>query len=154
MDERKLDLDKVYEPLTVERKWYAIWTDEGLFRARADGEHDDAYCIVIPPPNVTGSLHMGHALNNTLQDVLVRYHRMMGRNALWLPGTDHAGIATQNVVERQLATEDTDRHEVGRERFIERVWRWREQSGGQILEQLRRLGVMIEDPACRRLVAR
>ena len=138
MDRDKLNLDKVYNPREVEKKWYETWEREGLFRPRSEGQ--ESYCIVIPPPNVTGSLHMGHALNNTLQDALVRYHRMLGRDTLWLPGMDHAGIATQNVVERQLAAEGTDRHQVGREEFIRRVWKWREESGGQILNQLKRLG--------------
>ncbi len=133
------ELGKAYDPRDVEARWYSRWERCGLFTAdpRAPG---DAYSIVIPPPNVTGSLHMGHALNVTLQDVLIRYHRMDGKNVLWLPGTDHAGIATQNVVERQLAAEGTDRRELGRERFVERVWRWKEQSGGTILSQLKRLG--------------
>ena len=138
MDRDTLNLDKVYNPREVEQKWYETWEREGLFRPRSEGQ--ESYCIVIPPPNVTGSLHMGHALNNTLQDALVRYNRMLGKDTLWLPGMDHAGIATQNVVERQLAAEGTDRHQVGREAFIERVWKWRAESGGQILNQLKRLG--------------
>ena len=111
----------------------------GLFHARADGAKP-GYCIVIPPPNVTGSLHMGHALNNTLQDILIRFKRMDGFDALWMPGTDHAGIATQNVVERQLAAEGADRHALGREAFIQRVWQWKAASGGHIITQLKRLG--------------
>ena len=99
-----------------------------------------AFSIVIPPPNVTGVLHIGHALNNTLQDLLTRHHRMKGDNTLWVPGTDHAGIATQNVVERQLATEKTTRHELGREKFIERVWQWKTDKGGTIIQQLKRMG--------------
>ncbi len=99
-----------------------------------------AFSIVIPPPNVTGVLHIGHALNNTLQDLLTRYYRMKGDNTLWVPGTDHAGIATQNVVERQLATEKTTRHELGREKFIERVWQWKTDKGGTIIQQLKRMG--------------
>jgi valyl-tRNA synthetase len=132
-------LDKVYDPSRIEEKWYRQWEKQGLFRARADGARPP-YCIVIPPPNITGSLHMGHALNNTLQDILVRYKRMAGFDALWMPGTDHAGIATQNVVERQLAAEGKDRHALGREAFIERVWQWKAASGGQIITQLKRLG--------------
>ncbi|HEY2774438.1 MAG TPA: valine--tRNA ligase [Candidatus Binatia bacterium] len=130
-----------YEPKTFEQKWYRRWTESGAFAPppRRDGEK--TFSIVIPPPNVTGSLHMGHALNNTLQDVLVRYHRMLGEATLWVPGTDHAGIATQNVVERQLQAEGTDRHALGREKFVERTWKWKAQSGGLITEQLRRLGV-------------
>ncbi|MGO9395946.1 MAG: valine--tRNA ligase [Desulfobaccales bacterium] len=132
-------LDKVYDPSRIEEKWYQYWQEQGLFRARADGSKPP-YCIVIPPPNVTGLLHMGHALNNTLQDILVRYKRMLGFDVLWMPGTDHAGIATQNVVERMLAAEGSDRHALGREAFIERVWRWKAESGGQIIKQLQRLG--------------
>ena len=100
----------------------------------------EAFSIVIPPPNVTGVLHVGHAINNTLQDILVRWQRMKGRNSLWVPGMDHAGIATQNVVERQLAAEGLDRHQLGREAFLERVWKWKEESGGTIINQLKRLG--------------
>jgi valyl-tRNA synthetase len=132
-------LDKVYDPSRIEEKWYQYWQEQGLFRALADGSKPP-YCIVIPPPNVTGLLHMGHALNNTLQDILVRYKRMLGFDVLWMPGTDHAGIATQNVVERMLAAEGSDRHALGREAFIERVWRWKAESGGQIIKQLQRLG--------------
>ncbi len=132
-------LEKVYNPKAVEGKWYDFWMEHELFRA---DETSDAppYSIVIPPPNVTGSLHMGHALNNTLQDILIRTRRMQGYNALWVPGMDHAGIATQNVVERQLAEEGKTRHDLGREKFIERVWKWREESGGTIIHQLKRLG--------------
>jgi valyl-tRNA synthetase len=132
-------LDKVYDPKRIEEKWYAYWEQAGFFAARADGQKPP-YCIVIPPPNVTGSLHMGHALNNTLQDILIRLKRMQGYDALWMPGTDHAGIATQNVVERMLAAEGKDRHALGREAFIERVWQWKEESGGVIIKQLKRLG--------------
>jgi valyl-tRNA synthetase len=132
-------LPKAYEPREVEKRWYSFWEQEGLFVAKITDEKRP-YSIVIPPPNITGSLHMGHALNNILQDILIRYKRMAGYNTLWVPGTDHAGIATQNVVERQLAAEGLDRHTVGREKFIERVWRWKEESGGQIINQLKRLG--------------
>ena len=132
-------LDKVYDPRTIETRWYQYWEAQGLFAARADGVKP-GYCIVIPPPNVTGSLHMGHALNNTLQDILIRYKRMSGFDALWMPGMDHAGIATQNVVERMLAKEGKDRHQLGREAFIARVWQWKAESGGTILNQLKRLG--------------
>lgn len=134
------ELSRVYEPTSVEARWQRVWAEEQLFRADPQRGRERAYCIVIPPPNVTGSLHCGHALNNTLQDVLVRYHRMLGDNVLWLPGTDHAGIATQTVVERELIKEGTSRKELGRDRFVERVWRWKEQSGGRILHQLQRLG--------------
>jgi valyl-tRNA synthetase len=128
-----------YEPDHVEKKWYDFWEKNGLFRADAHSSKEP-YCIVIPPPNVTGSLHMGHALNNTLQDILCRYKRMKGCNVLWQPGTDHAGIATQNVVEKDLAAKGTDRYAVGREKFIEMVWMWREKYGGLIINQLKRLG--------------
>ncbi|MDD2903143.1 MAG: class I tRNA ligase family protein, partial [Syntrophales bacterium] len=132
-------LDKVYDPQKIEGKWYTYWEEAGLFRARADGARPP-YCIVIPPPNITGSLHMGHALNNTLQDILIRCKRMQGYDTLWMPGTDHAGIATQNVVERMLAAEGVNRHSLGREAFIERVWKWKGESGGTIINQLKRLG--------------
>ena len=130
---------KVYDPHQVEDKWYTFWEKKHFFRADETSKRPP-YSIVIPPPNVTGSLHMGHALNNTLQDVLSRYKRMDGFNVLWLPGTDHAGIATQNVVEKQLAEEGTDRHQLGREAFIQRVWKWKEQFGGHIIKQLKKLG--------------
>ncbi len=128
-----------YEPEAVEKKWSAKWIESGAFSA-ADLSDKPPYTIVIPPPNVTGALHIGHALNNTLQDILVRYKRMDGYNALWMPGTDHAGIATQNVVERQLLEEGIDRREMGREKFVERVWEWKAESGGTIINQLKSLG--------------
>ena len=131
--------ESVYNPHQVEEKWYEFWEKKGLFRPK-EGSSKPPFSIVIPPPNVTGSLHMGHALNNTLQDILTRYKRMDGFNALWLPGTDHAGIATQNVVEKQLAEEGTSRHKMGRESFIERVWKWKQQYGGQIIRQLKKMG--------------
>ena len=132
-------LDKSYDPHLVEEKWYRHWEKLGYFRADENSEQK-AYSIVIPPPNVTGVLHIGHALNNTLQDILVRFKRMEGYNALWMPGTDHAGIATQNVVEKQLSEDGVSRHTLGREKFIERVWKWKEQSGGTIISQLKKLG--------------
>ncbi len=132
-------LSKAYEPSAAEEKWYAFWTEGGFFRADTHSTLAP-FSIVIPPPNITGSLHMGHALNNTLQDIVIRFKRMQGFNTLWMPGTDHAGIATQNVVERRLAEEDLDRHSLGREKFIERVWQWKERYGGVITNQLRRLG--------------
>jgi len=128
-----------YAPHAIEEKWYERWVAEGRFHADP-ASPKPGYSIVIPPPNVTGNLHMGHALNNTLQDVLARYKRMDGFEVLWMPGTDHAGIATQNVVERKLASEGTNREALGREAFVERVWQWREESGGTIIRQLRRLG--------------
>ncbi|MCY4497079.1 MAG: valine--tRNA ligase [Rhodospirillaceae bacterium] len=132
-------LEKSYRPQEIEEKQYRLWEESGAFAA---GKRHNAtpYTIVIPPPNVTGSLHMGHALNNTLQDVLIRYERMRGRDALWQPGMDHAGIATQMVVERQLDAEGASRHDLGREAFIDRVWAWKAESGGTIANQLRRLG--------------
>ncbi len=132
-------LSKGYEFSEVEEKWLQHWLDENCFEAKME-EGKPSFSIVIPPPNVTGVLHVGHALNNTMQDVLTRYHRMCGDNTLWVPGTDHAGIATQNVVERQLATEGKNRHDLGREKFIEKVWEWREEKGGTIIKQLKKLG--------------
>jgi valyl-tRNA synthetase len=130
-----------YDPQQFERKWYAYWLERGEFAPPPMREGETTFSMVIPPPNITGSLHMGHALNNALQDILCRYNRMLGRATLWIPGTDHAGIATQNVVERQLLKEGTDRNRLGREAFVARVWRWRDTSGGTITEQLKRLGV-------------
>jgi len=139
MTTKEPQLDKSYAFHDIEKRWYSEWLDKKTFKAKMD-EGTESFSIVIPPPNVTGVLHIGHALNNTLQDILVRYHRMMGKNVLWVPGTDHAGIATQNVVERQLTAENIDRHALGRQKFIERVWQWKEESGGQIINQLKRLG--------------
>lgn len=133
-------LEKTFEPRAAEPRLYAQWEESGLFAPRTDGAAE-AYSIVIPPPNVTGSLHIGHALNNTLQDILARYHRMKGKAVLWLPGTDHAGIATQMVVERQLAAAgNIGRRDMGRDAFIEKIWEWKAESGGTIVRQLRRLG--------------
>jgi len=139
MSQPASDIPDRYDPSAVETRWYPEWEQRGYFRAdpNAPGK---PYSIVIPPPNVTGSLHMGHALNNTLQDVLIRMKRMDGFNALWVPGMDHAGIATQVVVERQLAAEGKTKDDLGREAFVERVWRWKEESGGTIIRQLKRLG--------------
>jgi valyl-tRNA synthetase len=133
-------LNKGYEPHDVEKRWYDFWEKESLFAANEEKNDQKCYSIVIPPPNVTGVLHMGHALNNTLQDILCRYRRLCGDNVLWMPGTDHAGIATQNVVEKKLADEGMDRHQVGREKFIEAVWKWRSEYGSAIINQLKRLG--------------
>ncbi len=135
----KYDLPKGYEFDEVEERWYRRWLEHKTFAATME-EGRESFSIVIPPPNVTGVLHIGHALNNTLQDILVRYHRMKGDNTMWVPGTDHAGIATQNVVERQLASENLSRHDLGREKFIERVWQWRREKGGTIISQLKRMG--------------
>ena len=133
-------LDKGYEPHDVEKRWYDFWEKERLFSASESESTQPSYSIVIPPPNVTGVLHMGHALNNTLQDILCRYRRLRGDNVLWMPGTDHAGIATQNVVEKKLAGEGLNRHQVGRKKFIEAVWEWRSEYGSAIINQLKRLG--------------
>ncbi|MEK6548856.1 MAG: valine--tRNA ligase [Nitrospirota bacterium] len=132
-------MEKSYDPKQVETRWYRTWSERGYFHASTAAE-GRPYVIVIPPPNITGSLHMGHALNNTIQDILVRWRRMQGLNALWVPGTDHAGIATQNVVEKQLLAEGSSRDKLGRDRFVQRVWDWKAQSGGTIIEQLKRLG--------------
>ena len=138
-----MELPSSYEPRDVEKKWYEHWEKTGYFHADVnDGK--EPYSIVIPPPNVTGNLHMGHALNNTLQDILARWQRMKGRSVLWMPGTDHAGIATQNVVERLLAKEGKSRHDLGREEFERRVWQWKEHSGNQIQGQLKRLGSSLD----------
>ena len=130
-------MDKTYDPKAIEQRWYQRWEDGGHFKPSGQGE---PYCIVIPPPNVTGSLHMGHAFNNTVMDLLIRHARMSGRDTLWQVGTDHAGIATQMVVERQLAAQGQSRHDLGREAFLDRVWQWKAESGGTITRQLRRLG--------------
>ncbi|MEW6095863.1 MAG: valine--tRNA ligase [bacterium] len=135
----KMNIPKAYEPHAVEKKWYQYWEENNYFYADAHSSKKP-FSIVIPPPNVTGSLHMGHALNNTLQDILTRFKRMQGYNTLWLPGTDHAGIATQNVVEKQLLQEGLTRQELGREKFIQKVWEWKRQYGDLIIEQLKRLG--------------
>ena len=134
-------MDKAYRPNDIEQRQYRRWEDNGWFAPSGKGE---PYCIVIPPPNVTGTLHMGHAFQDTIMDALIRYHRMTGRNTLWQPGTDHAGIATQMVVERQLNAQGTSRKELGREKFVERVWQWKAESGGQISQQLRRMGASVD----------
>jgi valyl-tRNA synthetase len=134
-------MDKTYEPHALEQRWYQTWEKQGHFAPSGSG---DPYCIMIPPPNVTGSLHMGHGFNNTIMDTLVRLRRMQGRNTLWQVGTDHAGIATQMVVERQLAAENVTRHDLGRDRFLDKVWEWKAESGGTITRQLRRLGSSVD----------
>ena len=134
-------MDKAYRPGDIEMKHYRRWQENGWFEPAGDGE---PYCIMIPPPNVTGTLHMGHAFQDTIMDALTRYHRMCGRRTLWQPGTDHAGIATQMVVERQLNAEGLTRHDLGREAFVERVWQWKTESGGTIAEQLARLGASVD----------
>ena len=134
-------MDKTYEPHALEQRWYQTWEKQGHFAPSGSG---DPYCIMIPPPNVTGSLHMGHGFNNTIMDTLVRLRRMQGRNTLWQVGTDHAGIATQMVVERQLAAENVTRHDLGRDKFLDKVWEWKAESGGTITRQLRRLGSSVD----------
>jgi len=130
-------MEKSFDPKQIESKWYARWEQLGCFKPSGHGE---PYCILLPPPNVTGTLHMGHAFQQTIMDALIRYHRMRGDNTLWQVGTDHAGIATQKIVENQLAAENKTRHDLGRERFVERVWKWKEESGSTITRQMRRLG--------------
>jgi valyl-tRNA synthetase len=134
-------MDKTYDPQKIEQSWYETWENNGYFEPSGRG---DPYCIMIPPPNVTGSLHMGHAFQDTIMDALIRYHRMKGDNTLWQAGTDHAGIATQMVVERQLNGEGVTRHDIGRAQFLARVWEWKEQSGGTISRQLRRMGASVD----------
>ncbi len=134
-------MDKTYQPHAIERSWYQTWEKKGYFKPSGQG---DPYCIMIPPPNVTGSLHMGHGFNNAIMDSLIRYHRMKGHNTLWQPGCDHAGIATQMVVERQLGAQGVSRHDLGRDAFIDKIWEWKEQSGGTITNQIRRLGSSVD----------
>lgn len=139
MPVRRRNMEKTYDPKPIENKWYQEWLSKGKFHADADSEKP-SFSIVIPPPNVTGSLHVGHAFNNTFQDIMCRFKRMQGYNVLWLPGTDHAGIATQNVVERQLAKEGLSRRDMGRQDFVERVWEWKKQYGETISSQQKKLG--------------
>jgi len=134
------ELAKSFDPKAIESKWYEFWESKGYYAAGFDQSKQDNFCILLPPPNVTGTLHMGHGFNQTLMDALTRYHRMRGDNTLWQPGTDHAGIATQIVVERQLDAQGVSRHDLGRENFLEKVWEWKEYSGGTITKQMRRLG--------------
>ena len=135
-------MEKTYTPQSIEQRWYENWENNGYFSPAETGE--DAYCIMIPPPNVTGTLHMGHAFQDTIMDTLTRYHRMKGEKTLWQPGTDHAGIATQMVVERQLIADGKTRHDLGRDTFIDKVWDWKEESGGHITRQLRRMGASLD----------
>jgi len=137
-------MEKTYNPEQIEAKYRSLWEDQNLFSSNSNSTSENAYCIMLPPPNVTGSLHMGHAFQHTIMDVLTRYHRGKGEQTLWQPGTDHAGIATQMVVERQLAAQDITRHDVGREKFIDKIWDWKEQSGGTITSQMRRLGASVD----------
>ncbi len=137
-------MEKTYNPEQIESKYRSLWEGENLFSSDLNSTSPNAYCIMLPPPNVTGSLHMGHAFQHTIMDILTRYHRGKGEQTLWQPGTDHAGIATQMVVERQLAAKDITRHDVGREKFIEKIWDWKEQSGGTITSQMRRMGASVD----------
>ncbi len=135
-----MELAKAFEPADIERRWYPEWEAQNYFAAGVDRSKADNFCILLPPPNVTGTLHMGHGFNQTIMDALTRYYRMRGHNTLWQPGTDHAGIATQIVVERQLDAQGISRHDLGREKFLEKVWEWKEYSGGTITRQMRRMG--------------
>src|SRR5918911_236831 len=137
-------MDPLYRPHGVEERWQRTWEEEGLYRAGAGARRDETFVIAVPPPNVTGDLHMGHALNGSIQDVLIRWHRMRGFDTLWQPGYDHAGISTQNVVEKQLAREGTSRKEIGRDAFVERTWQWLEQTGRTIMGQFRKLGCSLD----------
>lgn len=141
MTDSAQNIATTYDPTEIEKKWYNTWEENGYFKPSQKG---DSFCIMIPPPNVTGSLHMGHGFNNAIMDALTRYNRMSGKNTLWQPGTDHAGIATQMVVERQLAAQDISRHDLGREKFIDKIWEWKEQSGNNITNQIRRLGSSVD----------
>ena len=134
-------LDKTYDPSAIETRWYAFWESQGHFAPSGEGT---PYSIMIPPPNVTGSLHMGHAFQDTIMDALIRYHRMLGHDTLWQVGTDHAGIATQMLVERQLLASNISRHDLGREKFLDKVWEWKHTSGGMITQQLRRMGASVD----------
>ena len=135
-------LDKTYQPTQIEQRWAKEWEEKGYFRPSGQGE---AFSIMIPPPNVTGSLHMGHAFQDSIMDALTRWQRMQQKNTLWQVGTDHAGIATQMLVERKLAAEEgKTRHDLGREKFLDKVWEWKEESGGNITNQLRRLGASVD----------
>jgi len=138
----EISMEKAYNPKNVEEKWYKLWCERNYFKAKTGPEFNNAnsFTIVIPPPNVTGILHMGHALNSTVHDIVIRYNKMNGKNVLWLPGTDHAGIATQNVVEKKLAKEKIRRQDLGREKFVEKVWEWKNQTGSTIINQLKKLG--------------
>jgi valyl-tRNA synthetase len=141
-----MEMDKTFQPADIETRWYETWEKAGYFKPQGGKPSGTGtpYCIMIPPPNVTGSLHMGHGFNNAIMDTLIRYHRMMGHNTLWQVGTDHAGIATQMVVERQLGAQNITRHDLGREKFLEKVWEWKAESGGTITRQIRRLGSSVD----------
>src|SRR3954469_7209396 len=142
-----MELAPLYIPHGVEERWQRIWEEERLYHADEDEGTRPTYVIAVPPPNVTGALHMGHALNGSIQDALVRWHRMRGFNKLWQPGFDHAGRATQGVVEKELRNQGTSRQELGREAFVERVWEWLHEYGGVIMRQFRRLGFSLDSGA-------
>ncbi|RYZ87593.1 MAG: valine--tRNA ligase, partial [Moraxellaceae bacterium] len=139
-------LATTYDPARIEAGWYQQWEENGYFKpfGANSGSTATPFTIMLPPPNVTGSLHMGHGFNNAIMDALTRYHRMKGHNTLWQPGTDHAGIATQTVVERQLGEQGQTRHDLGREKLLEKIWEWKEKSGGTITGQIRRLGSSVD----------
>ena len=137
-------MESRYDPTASESRWQEAWEAEGHYAAGAGARRDDTYVICVPPPNVTGDLHMGHALNGSIQDVLVRWHRMRGFDTLWQPGYDHAGIATQNVVEKELAKEGRTRQDIGREAFVDLTWEWLEKTGRTIMGQFRRLGCSLD----------
>ncbi|MFP6775830.1 MAG: class I tRNA ligase family protein, partial [PS1 clade bacterium] len=137
-------MEKTYSPAQIESKFRNLWEENKLFSSEHNAESKNSYSIALPPPNVTGSLHMGHAFQHTIMDILTRYHRSKGDQTLWQPGTDHAGIATQMVVERQLANDKLTKHDIGRDKFIEKVWEWKDLSGGTITSQMRRLGASVD----------
>eukprot|EP01036_Dinobryon_divergens_P041281 gene41281-54702_t len=136
-------LAKSFEPAAIEARFAPLWEQSGMYEPTLDAAKP-SFSIQLPPPNVTGTLHMGHAFNQTIMDGLARYHRMRGHNTLWVPGTDHAGIATQIVVERQLAAKNITRHDLGREKFVEKIWEWKNESGSKITEQMRRMGASVD----------
>ena len=139
------DLAKSFEPAAIEARWGPLWEQSGAYEPTRDATRP-SFAVQLPPPNVTGTLHMGHAFQHTIMDALTRYHRMLGHNTLWVPGTDHAGIATQIVVERQLQEAGISRHDIGRADFLARVWEWKEQSGSTITRQMRRMGDSVSWP--------
>ncbi len=134
-----MEISKTFEPKDLEKKWYQFWEKNGYFKPR-ENTSQKPFTVLMPPPNVTGILHIGHILNNTLQDVVVRFHRMKGESTLWLPGVDHAGIATQNMVEKELAKQGITRQELGREKMVEKIWQWKNEKGNIIIDQLKLLG--------------
>ena len=137
------ELAKSFEPAAIEARWAPLWEQSGVYQPTLDTAKP-SFCIQLPPPNVTGTLHMGHAFNQTIMDALTRWHRMRGHNTLWLPGTDHAGIATQIVVERQLQEQKVSRHDLGRKNFVAKVWEWKEEAGSTITSQMRRMGDSVD----------